>query len=150
VLKLTAPGIPDMYEGDELAFRALVDPDNRRPVDFDWRQAMLRRLMGGAEPNAETRKLFVTMRLLGLRARRPDPFSGTYEPVDAGPATCAFVRGGDVLVAVTVRSGPIEGTLEAPRGQWRDVLRGEERSFDSRTPVRDIVGDVGIAVLERV
>ena len=77
VLKLTAPGIPDMYEGDELAFRALVDPDNRRPVDFDWRQAMLRRLMGGATPDAETRKLFATLRLLGLRARRPEPFAGT-------------------------------------------------------------------------
>jgi (1->4)-alpha-D-glucan 1-alpha-D-glucosylmutase len=150
VLKLTAPGIPDMYEGDELAFRALVDPDNRRPVDFDWRQAMLRRLMGGAPPDAETRKLFVTMRLLGLRARRAEPFAGSYEPLDAGPSTCAFVRGGDVLVAVAVRSGPAEGTVEAPRGDWRDVLRGEERSFGSRTRVQDIVGDLGIAVFERV
>jgi len=150
VLKLTAPGIPDMYEGDELAFRALVDPDNRRPVDFDWRQAMLRRLMGGAPPDAETRKLFVTLRLLGLRARRPEPFAGTYEPLDAGPSTCAFVRGGDVLVAVAVRSGPVEGTIEAPRGQWRDVLRGEERSFGSRTRAQDIVSELGIAVFERL
>jgi (1->4)-alpha-D-glucan 1-alpha-D-glucosylmutase len=150
VLKLTAPGIPDMYEGDELAFRALVDPDNRRPVDFDWRQAMLRRLMGGSPPDSETRKLFVTLRLLGLRARRPEPFTGTYEPLDAGPATCAFVRGGDLLVAVAVRSGPVEGTVEAPRGQWRDVLRGEERSFGSRTRVRDIVGELGIGVFERL
>jgi (1->4)-alpha-D-glucan 1-alpha-D-glucosylmutase len=150
VLKLTAPGIPDMYEGDELAFRALVDPDNRRPVDFDWRQAMLRRLMGGAAPDGETRKLFVTLRLLGLRARRPEPFTGTYEPLDAGPSTCAFVRGGDVLAAVAVRSGPVEGTVEAPRGQWRDVLRGEERSFGSRTRVRDIVGELGIGVFERL
>ncbi|MGO9496824.1 MAG: malto-oligosyltrehalose synthase [Solirubrobacteraceae bacterium] len=150
VLKLTAPGIPDMYEGDELAFRALVDPDNRRPVDFDWRQAMLRRLMGGATPDAETRKLFATLRLLGLRARRPEPFAGTYEPIDAGPSTCAFVRGGDVLVAVAVRSGPIEGTIEAPRGHWRDVLRGEERSFGSRTPAHDIVSELGIAVFERL
>ena len=150
VLKLTAPGIPDMYEGDELGFRALVDPDNRRPVDFDWRQAMLRRLMGGATPDAETRKLFATLRLLGLRARRPEPFAGTYEPIDAGPSTCAFVRGGDVLVAVAVRSGPVEGTIEAPRGHWRDVLRGEERSFGSRTPAQDIVSDLGIAVFERL
>ncbi len=149
VLKLTAPGIPDMYEGDELAFRALVDPDNRRPVDFDWRQAMLRRLMGGGTPDDETRKLFVTMRLLGLRARRPEPFAGSYEPLDAGPSTCAFVRSGDLLVAVAVRSGPVEGTVEVPRGQWRDVLRGEERSFGSRTPVQTIVGDLGIAVFER-
>ena len=150
VLKLTAPGIPDMYEGDELGFRALVDPDNRRPVDFDWRQAMLRRLMGGAPPDGETRKLFVTLRLLGLRARRPEPFAGTYEPLDAGPSTCAFVRGGDMLVAVAVRSGPVEGTIEAPRGQWRDVLRGEERSFGSRTRVQDIMSELGIAVFERL
>jgi (1->4)-alpha-D-glucan 1-alpha-D-glucosylmutase len=150
VLKLTAPGIPDMYEGDELAFRALVDPDNRRPVDFDWRQAMLRRLMGGAAPDAETRKLFATLRLLGLRARRPEPFAGTYEPIDAGTSTCAFVRGGDVLVAVAVRSGPVEGTIEAPRGHWRDVLRGEERSFGSRAPAHDIVSELGIAVFERL
>ena len=150
VLKLTAPGIPDMYEGDELAFRALVDPDNRRPVDFDWRQAMLRRLMGGAPPDDETRKLFVTLRLLGLRARRPEPFAGTYEPVDAGPSTCAFVRGGEVLVAVAVRSGPPEGTVEVPRGEWRDVLRSEERTFGSRTRVRDIVSDLGIGVFERL
>jgi (1->4)-alpha-D-glucan 1-alpha-D-glucosylmutase len=150
VLKLTAPGVPDMYEGDELAFRALVDPDNRRPVDFDWRQAMLRRLMGGSPPDGETRKLFVTLRLLGLRARRPEPFTGTYEPLDAGPSTCAFVRGGDLLVAVAVRSGPVEGTVEAPRGQWRDVLRGEERWFGSRTRVRDIVSELGIGVFERL
>jgi (1->4)-alpha-D-glucan 1-alpha-D-glucosylmutase len=150
VLKLTAPGIPDMYEGDELAFRALVDPDNRRPVDFDWRQAMLRRLMGGSAPIPETRKLFVTLRVLGLRGRRPEPFAGTYEPLDAGPSTCAFVRGGDVLVAVAVRSGPVEGTVEAPRGEWRDVLRGEERTFGSWTRVQDIVSELGIAVFERL
>ncbi len=150
VLKLTAPGLPDMYEGDELAFRALVDPDNRRPVDFDWRQAMLRRLMGGSPPAGETRKLFGTLRLLGLRARRPLPFAGGYEPIDAGPSACAFLRGGDVLVVVTVRAGAITGTIDGPGGQWRDVLRGEERSFDSRTPVRDIVGERGIAVFERL
>jgi (1->4)-alpha-D-glucan 1-alpha-D-glucosylmutase len=46
-LKLTAPGIPDIYQGDELAFRALVDPDNRRPVDWQLREAMLRRMKGG-------------------------------------------------------------------------------------------------------
>ena len=150
VLKLTAPGIPDMYEGDELAFRALVDPDNRRPVDFDWRQAMLRRLMGGAPPVAETRKLFVTLRLLGLRARRPEPFAGSYEPVDAGPSACAFLRGGDVLAVVAVRAGVVPGTITGPGGKWRDVLRSEERSFDSRTPVQDIVGELGIAVFERL
>ncbi len=151
VLKLTAPGVPDMYEGDELAFRALVDPDNRRPVDFDWRQAMLRRLMGGSPPAGETRKLFVTLRLLGLRARRPEPFAGSYEPVEAGGSAVAFLRGGDVLVVVAVRAGAVAGALEGPgAGRWRDVLRSDERSFDARTPVQDVVGELGIAVFERL
>ena len=152
VLKQTAPGIPDIYQGDEMPFRALVDPDNRRPVDFDYHQALLRRLMGGSPPAAQTRKLFVTLRLLGLRARRPAPFAGDYEPVDAGPETCAFVRGGDVLVVVGVRGSPnCEGALaDLPGGRWRDVLRGDERSFDAREPVARLVGETGVAVFERL
>jgi (1->4)-alpha-D-glucan 1-alpha-D-glucosylmutase len=152
VLKLTAPGIPDIYQGDELPFRALVDPDNRRPVDFDWRQAMLRRLMGGTPPVAQIRKMFVTLRLLGLRGRRPAPFAGDYDPVEAGPAACSFVRGGDVLVVVGVRGTPdYEGTLtELPDGRWRDVLRGEERSWGSREAVADVVGEHGVGVFERL
>jgi (1->4)-alpha-D-glucan 1-alpha-D-glucosylmutase len=148
-LKLTAPGIPDIYQGDELPYRALVDPYNRRPVDWDWREAMLRRLMGGATPTAETRKLFLILRLLGLRARRPEPFLAGYEPLDAGPEACAFVRGGEVLVAVGVSSAP-EGTLAAPRGHWRDVLRGEERSFAGAEPLTRVLGEQGIGVYERL
>jgi (1->4)-alpha-D-glucan 1-alpha-D-glucosylmutase len=151
VLKLTAPGIPDIYRGDELPFRALVDPDNRRPVDFDWNQAMLRRLMGGSPPSRESRKLFVTLRLLGLRGRRPAPFAGNYEPLEAGDEACAFVRGGDVLVLVATRPGPFSGTLtDLPGGRWRDVLRGDERSFDGREPVSGLVNQHGLTVLERL
>jgi (1->4)-alpha-D-glucan 1-alpha-D-glucosylmutase len=150
-LKLTAPGIPDIYQGDEMPFRALVDPDNRRPVDFAYNQAMLRRLMGGSPPVASTHKLFVTLRLLGLRARRPAPFAGGYEPVDAGPAACAFVRGGDVLVVVATRGARFDGTLnDPPGGRWRDVLRGDERSFDAGEPVAGLVGESGLAVFERL
>jgi len=151
VLKLTAPGIPDVYRGDELPFRALVDPDNRRPVDFDYNQAMLRRLMGGAPPSAETRKMFVILRLLGLRARRPAPFSGGYEPLDAGPGACAFVRGGDLAVVVAIRNPPYEGTVTGlPGGQWRDVLRGDERSFSGQEPIGRLVAGAGVAVFERL
>ncbi len=151
VLKLTVPGIPDIYQGDEMPFRALVDPDNRRPVDFDYNQAMLRRMMGGSPPVAQTRKLFVTLRLLGLRARRPAPFTGGYEPVEAGAGACAFLRGGELLVVVATRTTPFEGTLtDLPGGQWRDVLRGDERSFDSAVPVARAVGEHGVAVFERL
>jgi (1->4)-alpha-D-glucan 1-alpha-D-glucosylmutase len=150
VLKLTAPGIPDIYQGDELTYRALVDPDNRRPVDWEWRQAMLRRLMGGSPPTDENHKLFVILRLLGLRARRPTPFVGAYEPLDAGPDACAFLRGGEVLVAVGVRSAAPEGALAAPRGRWRDVMRGEERSFAAPEPLTRVLGERGVAVYERL
>ena len=152
VLKLTAPGVPDIYQGDEMPFRALVDPDNRRPVDFDYNQAMLRRLMGGSPPGAQTRKLFVTLRLLGLRARRPAPFAGDYEPVDAGAGACAYVRGGDVLVVVAVRGAPDYGgaLVDPPGGRWRDVLRGDELSFDAGVPVARVVDERGVAVFERL
>src|SRR5204863_5814893 len=121
VLKLTVPGVPDVYQGDEMPFRALVDPDNRRPVDFGWHKAMLRRLMGGSPPDPATMKLFVTLRLLGLRARRLEVFlRGEYEPVSAGSDACAFVRGGDVFVVVALREGARSARVEAPGGRWRD------------------------------
>ncbi len=151
VLKLTAPGVPDIYQGDELPFRALVDPDNRQPVDWGWHQAMLRRLLGGSPPTVETRKLFVTMRLLGLRVRRPALFArGSYEPLDAGERACAFARGGQLLVVVAVREG-WEGELcGAPGGRWRDLIRGDERSFSDRDPLSRLLGADGIGVFERI
>ncbi|MBA3746036.1 MAG: malto-oligosyltrehalose synthase [Solirubrobacterales bacterium] len=120
-LKLTAPGIPDIYNGDELAYRALVDPDNRRPVDWDRRRELLARVRDGAEPDDETRKLWLTWRLLDLRARRPDAFAGSYEPLGTDPGMCAYLRGGEVLVAVAVREG---AAFEAPPGDWYAVLPG--------------------------
>jgi (1->4)-alpha-D-glucan 1-alpha-D-glucosylmutase len=151
VLKLTAPGIPDIYQGDELTYRALVDPDNRRPVDWDWRQAMLRRLMGGSPPDDATAKLFMILRLLGMRGRRPGAFrDGAYEPIEAGPEVCAFLRGSEVLVLVALRPDPGDGTFEAPGGRWRDVLRGEQRSFSARTRLGEVLGRRGVAVFERV
>jgi (1->4)-alpha-D-glucan 1-alpha-D-glucosylmutase len=150
-LKLTSPGVPDIYQGDELPFRALVDPDNRRPVDWEWHRAMLSRLQGGSPPDPATRKLWLTMRLLQLRIRRPQAFAGgDYEPLDAGRSTVAFVRGGEVLVVVATRpgvgAGPIAGL--AP-GTWRDVLTGSVLSLGSSVPVSEVAGELGIAVLER-
>jgi (1->4)-alpha-D-glucan 1-alpha-D-glucosylmutase len=150
VLKLTAPGIPDIYQGDELPMRALVDPDNRRAVDWDWHDAMLHRLMGGAPPTAETLKLFVTMRLLGLRARRPEPFAaGGYQPLPAPEDMCAFTRGGQVLVVVAVRPVPSGGTVAGVTGRWRDVLTGDERVMGESVSVIEVLGEHGVAVLER-
>jgi (1->4)-alpha-D-glucan 1-alpha-D-glucosylmutase len=150
VLKLTAPGVPDIYQGDELPYRALVDPDNRRPVDWDWRQALLRRLMGGAPPTEETWKMFLILRLLGLRARRPEVFAtGPYQPIEAGERVCAFLRGARALVAVALSDAPPPDEVAVPPGRWHDVLRGEERSFGSRVVASELLDERVIAVLER-
>ena len=148
-LKLTSPGVPDIYQGDELPFRALVDPDNRRPVDWPWRQAMLSRLDGGSPPDRQTRKLWLTARLLRLRIRHPHAFAGVYEPVDAGEHTVAYIRGGEVLVVVATRPGSSEDQLRGADGQWRDVLRGERRSIGASVAVSSLLDEHGIAILER-
>jgi (1->4)-alpha-D-glucan 1-alpha-D-glucosylmutase len=150
LLKLTAPGVADIYQGDELEALNLVDPDNRRPVDWDRRRAALDALRGGAAPTADTMKLFLVWKALDLRARREAAFAGSYEPFDAGPEVCAYGRGGEVLVVVPVRPGAAGGaTLRGAGGRWRDVLGGEGREVADDAAVADLVGGFGLALLER-
>jgi (1->4)-alpha-D-glucan 1-alpha-D-glucosylmutase len=133
VLKLTAPGVPDIYQGDELDYRALVDPDNRRPVDSGRRLSALARLKSGAAPDSfALRKLWLLWRLLRLRAERPGPFAGSYEPLNAGPNVCAYLRGGEVQAAVALRDG---GELPSPPPGWQDILGAG--------------GELGVAVFAR-
>jgi (1->4)-alpha-D-glucan 1-alpha-D-glucosylmutase len=118
LLKLTAPGAPDIYQGDELAALSLVDPDNRRPVDWERRRRLLASLRAGAPVARETAKLAVVSRVLALRAARPDAFRGEYEPVEAGPRVCRFRRGRDVELVVPLDP---DGRKHGPAG-WEDVL----------------------------
>ncbi|MCW3049947.1 MAG: treY [Solirubrobacterales bacterium] len=151
LLKLTVPGVPDVYQGDELEALNLVDPDNRRPVDWQPRRDALAALRDGAPPTEDTLKLFVTWRGLDLRARRPEAFAGSYDPLDAGPGVCAFARGGEVLVVVPVRDWD-GATLALPaglEGRWRDVLTGVEHELRSGAQVGELVGAHGVGLLER-
>jgi (1->4)-alpha-D-glucan 1-alpha-D-glucosylmutase len=142
LLKLTVPGLPDIYQGDELLSLSLVDPDNRRPVDWERRERLLEELRRGAAPTDDSRKLWLILRALVLRRTRAAAFAGGYEPLDAGPNTIAFLRGGDVLVAAAVRG---DGEpVELPDGRWRDVLAGGAHDGGTRVDLRD-----GIALLER-
>jgi (1->4)-alpha-D-glucan 1-alpha-D-glucosylmutase len=143
LLKLTVPGVPDIYQGDELLSLSLVDPDNRRPVDWDARRAALAEVVAGAE---EPRKLRLIHRALALRARRPDAFTGAYEPLPAGPDAVAFARGGEVVAAARLRGDGAE-IVTLPAGAWRDVLG--DRTLSGRLTVADLTGELGIAVLER-
>jgi (1->4)-alpha-D-glucan 1-alpha-D-glucosylmutase len=113
LLKLTVPGVPDIYQGDELLCLSLVDPDNRRPVDWDERRAAL-------ESDDPPPKMAVIRSALALRARRPDAFAGAYTPVEAGPDVVAFTRGdAEVFVAARLRG---DGELPRPDGDWDAVL----------------------------
>jgi (1->4)-alpha-D-glucan 1-alpha-D-glucosylmutase len=136
-LKLTVPGVPDVYQGDELVALSLVDPDNRRPVDWARRRALLTDLRAPAD--ADERKLFLIRELLALRARRPEAFAGGYTPLDVGPDAVAFLRGDEVAVALPIREGGLDPSrLELPSGTWRpafdpDVLPGAQISVLERT-----------------
>ncbi len=136
LVQITSPGVPDVYQGTELWDTSLVDPDNRRPVDFDVRRALLARLDGGWLPPVDetgAAKLLVTSRALRLRRDRPELFA-VYRPLDvvgaAAAHAIAFDRGGAVTVATRLslgldRAGGWRDTCIAlAPGGWRDVITG--------------------------
>jgi (1->4)-alpha-D-glucan 1-alpha-D-glucosylmutase len=148
LVQLTMPGVPDLYQGTEAEYRALVDPDNRRPVALP------------AEEPGE--KAAVTAAALRLRAQRPEAFGVTaaYAPLAAeGPAAAhcaAFVRSGQVVTAVTRLSlrlaearGWREALLPLPPGRWADVLT-PGREFSGHAGVAELFAPLPVALLERI
>ncbi|MCW3039756.1 MAG: treY [Solirubrobacterales bacterium] len=153
LLKLTSPGVPDVYQGDETLFLALVDPDNRREVDWDARHAALDALRAGEPPAREHAKLHLVWKALRLRAELPAAFTGTYTPIPAGEGVCAFLRGEDVLVAVAVRDTATgaEGWAlpAAAAGRWRSVLDDAEHELPDGASLASVLGPDGRALLRR-
>ncbi|WP_233645378.1 malto-oligosyltrehalose synthase [Streptomyces sp. BSE6.1] len=158
LVHLTMPGVPDLYQGTEHEYRALVDPDNRRPVDFPSAGAG----RAGVGVGERGEKAAVTRAALALRARRPGTFgdAATYEPLPAeGPAAAhcvAFARSGRTVTAVTrlslrlAEAGGWRGTtLPLPPGRWADAL-APEREFAGHARVADLFADMPVALLERV
>jgi (1->4)-alpha-D-glucan 1-alpha-D-glucosylmutase len=126
LLKLTSPGVADIYQGDELWALSLVDPDNRRPVQWDERRAILEQVERGDIPGRGGRKLFLIREALALRARRAGAFSGAYVPVSAPDDVCAFTRGDAEIAVVVALRGEIGEAVEIPGSGWRDLLpRGD-------------------------
>jgi (1->4)-alpha-D-glucan 1-alpha-D-glucosylmutase len=156
LLQLAGPGVPDVYQGSELWDLSLVDPDNRRPVDFAARAALLDRLESGWLPEVDdtgAAKLHVVRTVLRLRRKRPASFTG-YRPLAAdGPAArhaVAFARAGVVAVATRLpvalaRTGWQDTVLALPPGTWTDHLT--HRAVPSVTPLADLLDRYPVALL---
>jgi (1->4)-alpha-D-glucan 1-alpha-D-glucosylmutase len=163
-LLLTCPGVPDLYQGTEVWDLSLVDPDNRRQVDYDRRESLLSdvRDMGPVQAMARsddgTPKLWLIARLLDERRRRPEVFESTsYAPLTAvgakAPHVVSFVR--DRLVVIVPRlliglAGDWAGTtLELPRGRWKNVLAGDEHDGVAAIDLDALLQAFPVAVLAR-
>ena len=142
LIKMVAPGLPDFYQGTELWDLSLVDPDNRRPVDFALRARLLQRARGmqAAEVLQEWEsglpKLWMTMRVLALRHERSELFAAAsrYQPLVAQGSHLAKLlafRRGEHLISVVPRFTMTLGAqwgdtrLPLPGGQWRNCFTDE-------------------------
>lgn len=162
LLKMSAPGVPDLYQGDELWDLSLVDPDNRRDVDFGMRERLLAEATGAtagaalARPAEGLPKLFLIRRALELRSRRPAAFEGGYEPLLAtgrrDGEVVAYARGGEVVVVaprfVLGRGAWQDTRVPLPPGTWRDVLTGASVEGGPASAATLLAG-FPVALLER-
>ncbi|MCV7100826.1 malto-oligosyltrehalose synthase [Mycobacterium palustre] len=150
LLALTVPGIPDVYQGTELWDDSLVDPDNRRAVDYAARRAALKEL--------QHPKIRVVTTALRVRRAHPETFlRGDYVPVlaegEASEHIVAFRRGTDIVVAVTrwtvrlAEKGWGNTVLPLPEGTWVDALSGA--IADGPTAAAQSFSDLPVVLLER-
>lgn len=163
LLKLTSPGVPDLYQGNELWALDLVDPDNRRPVDYDTRRALLAELPGLTVKQVWERideglpKLWTIYHVLRARRRCPGPFA-EYSPYTPLHATgeksrhlIAYLRGKTVAVLVPRLVWQLGGDwsdthIEIPAGNWRNVL-SQKKFNGGNLELRRLLAEFPIALL---
>ena len=165
LIRLTFPGVPDIYQGCELWDMSLVDPDNRRAVDFDLRGRLLAELPGlGVQEIMERMeeglpRMWLILQSLGLRRSRPQAFGpgGEYRPVYArgkkSDYVLAFLRGGEALTVVprlvVSLGGNWEDTvLDLPPGEWENVLTGG-RLAGGAIDLSRLLGSFPVALLAK-
>ncbi len=159
-VQLTCLGVADLYQGSETTQTLLVDPDNRRPVDFEERARMLAAVQEGPPTDLAEEKVLITHRICDLRRRRPQSFVGEaahYRPLAATTGhVVAYERGTDVVVLATRLTGVLEAlggfqehTVALPEGRWTDVFTGF--TIDGGlVRVADVLTTYPCAVFERV
>lgn len=163
LIKLTAPGTADFYQGTELWDLSLVDPDNRRSVDFVLRRTLLAGVshMDAAQALAEwdsgLPKLLLIHRALQVKRTHAASFQGPYQPLSARGSRLghmlSYSRGDDVIVVVprfTLRlAGDWDDTvLGLPSGRWKDELGGG--TFEGDVAAAVLLGAFPVALLTRV
>jgi (1->4)-alpha-D-glucan 1-alpha-D-glucosylmutase len=161
LIKLTSPGVPDIYQGTETWDHSLVDPDNRRPVDYDTRAELLRVPSDMTAPDDDhvgASKLHLTRVALQLRARLPHAFGphSSYRALSAwgekANHVVAFQRGDEVVVVVPRLVLGLGGdwkdtALDLPDGTWVDELGGG--SFQGSGELPDLLSVTPVALLAR-
>jgi (1->4)-alpha-D-glucan 1-alpha-D-glucosylmutase len=158
LVQLTMPGVPDVYQGCDAVDLSLVDPDNRRPVDWVDRRARLAHLDDGREPaDLVDEKLLVVSRALRMRREHPAWFGpdAAYEPLRPSSAhALAFMRGGRVATVATrlahslVRGGGWgDAMMPLPAGVWTDVLTGQ--SYADSPGLGKLLDRLPVALLVR-
>ena len=164
LIKMIAPGVPDFYQGTELWDLSLVDPDNRRAVDFELRSELIRRCRGLtaadvlADWDSGLPKMWMTRRVLALRRERAADFSthSSYQPLVAQGAhlgnLLAFRRGENLIAVVPRFSMTLNGDwgdtrLPLPRGTWRNHFT-EATLHDASAPA-ELFGSFPVALLIR-
>ncbi|MBT8797671.1 malto-oligosyltrehalose synthase [Microbacterium flavum] len=161
LLQLLGPGTPDVYQGTELWDLSLVDPDNRRPVDYAARRALLSRLDGGWMPQVDdsgAAKLLLVSRALRVRRDRPELLT-RYTPLEtvgaASAHALAFDRGGAIAVAtrlpvgLAAHGGWGDAAVLLPRrvgGAWRDELTGRTVTGGA-TLLAELLAQYPVAIL---
>jgi (1->4)-alpha-D-glucan 1-alpha-D-glucosylmutase len=143
LLRLTFPGVPDIYQGCELWDMSLVDPDNRRPVDFSLRNKLLAELSNLSPDRILARmeeglpKLWLIRQALRLRRSRPESFGpeSSYQPMYArgkkAQHVLAFQRGEEIITIIPrlltgLKKNWQDTGLELPPGSWNNTLTGEQ------------------------
>jgi (1->4)-alpha-D-glucan 1-alpha-D-glucosylmutase len=159
LLQLTLPGIPDTYQGSEVVNLTLVDPDNRRPVDFDDLRLRVEDLVRHGPRDLDDEKLYLTVRTLALRKELRDFFGdgGHYAPLRSTTRhVVGFTRGDEVAVLVTRAPRRLEAaggwehqTVSLPDGLWRDELT--DTLYEGGTlRCSDVFETMPVALLRRV
>jgi (1->4)-alpha-D-glucan 1-alpha-D-glucosylmutase len=150
-LLLTCPGVPDVYQGSELWDLSVVDPDNRRPVDYELRRRLLAGLADQPVPPADDHtgegKLRLVHQVLTHRRARPEAYAG-YEPLPAPDDAVAFTRGGVVAVVPCRTGSTMGGEVELPPGGWVDLVTGAQ-VHGGRHGVESLLRRFPVAVLAK-